>query len=397
VYGFLNTDLPFGLKVGNVVSFLTVMLCGYLFSVLVNRILKRADDRLERGALYHAFFDAAVGPVKWSIFVATLWVAIFAAEAATLDFSELGSNASDAVLQLVDRIASPDERSWFLFTEVPFAIWYLNRLIDNLTLIWTARAAETADTFDDQLVPVVRQGTKLFVYVIGGLTMAQAAGWNVTSLLAGVGIGGAAIALASKDTIANIFGSFVVFVDRPFQVGDWVEIGGQEGTVEEVGLRTTRIRTFANSLITLPNSQLTTSAINNWSRMKKRRLKLTIGVTYDAKAEQMEAVVKALREVLRKDERIMQDFFLVNFNNFGPSSLDIFVYAFTKTTRWDQYMQVREEILLEFMKAVQGLGLSFAFPTQSLHIESFPGAGQGQGQAGMGGGRGPIDPPDLPQ
>lgn len=391
---FLNADLLFGLKVGNVVSFLAVMLLGYVFSAVVNRLIKRADRSLEKGSFYHAFFEAAHGPVKWAIFVATLWVAVFAAKAATTDLSQLGSNTSDAIWQLVTRIASPGERAWFLLTEVPFAIWYLSRLIDKLTLLWSAKAAETADTFDDQLVPVVRQGSKLFIYILGGLTMAQAAGWNVTSLLAGVGIGGAAIALASKDTIANVFGSVVVFVDRPFQVGDWVEISGQEGTVEEVGLRTTRIRTFANSVITLPNSTLTTSAINNWSRMKKRRIKLTIGVTYDSKAEQMEQAVKALREVLRNDDRIMQDFYLVNFNNFGPSSLDIFIYAFTKTTRWDQYMQVREEILIEFMKAIQGLGLSFAFPTQSLHIESLP---QMPGQAGVGGGRGPLEAPDLPQ
>lgn len=372
---FLNADLLFGFKVGNVVTFLVVMGVGYVASVIVNRILKRADDGLEKGSFYHSFFDAAVGPVKWAIFVATMWVAVFAAEAVTTDIKQLGDVTGNAFMALVAKVASPDERNWFLLTEVPFAIWYLNKLIDNLTMIWMAKASETADTFDDQLVPVVRQGSKLFVYVIGGLTMAQALNYNVTSLLAGVGLGGAAIALASKDTIANVFGSFVIFVDRPFQVGDWVEIDGQEGTIEEVGLRTTRIRTFANSLITLPNSTLTTAPINNWSRMKKRRIKLTIGVTYGSTADQIDKAVKALRDVLANDERVMQDFYLVNFNNFGPYSLDIFVYAFTKTTRWDQYMQVRQEILIKFMYAIQELELEFAFPTQTLHVDSFPGAG----------------------
>jgi len=200
----------------------------------------------------------------------------------------------------------------------------------------------------------------------------QNAGGDVGSLLAGFGIGGVAVAMASKDTIANLFGSVVIFIDRPFQIGDWVDIGGQEGTVEEVGLRVTRIRTFANSLITVPNSQLTTTAINNWSRMQKRRIKLTIGLTYDSNADQMEKAVEAIRDVLRSDERIAQDFFLVNFTDFGPSSLDIFVYCFTNTVRWDEYMQVRQEVLLAFMRRIQALGLSFAFPSQSVYVESLP-------------------------
>src|SRR5690606_14458761 len=144
-------------------------------------------------------------------------------------------------------------------------------------------------------------------------------------------------------------GSIVEFVIRPFQVGDWVGIGEDAGKIAEVGLGVTRIRTIANSLITVPNASLTTTANNNWARMRKRRIKLTVGVTYDATPEQLQAGVAAIREVLKSDQRISQDFMLVNFTDFSASSLDIFVYSFTVTTRWDEYMQVREELLLEFM------------------------------------------------
>nr|WP_255216859.1 mechanosensitive ion channel family protein [Pseudenhygromyxa sp. WMMC2535] len=197
-----------------------------------------------------------------------------------------------------------------------------------------------------------------------------------------------------------MFGSIVIFVDRPFQVGDWVEIGEHEGTIEEVGLRVTRIRTFANSLITIPNSTLTTTAINNWSRMQKRRIKLTIGVTYDATPDQLKAAVDGILEALHGDRRIAQDFMLVNFTNFGASSLEIFVYCFTLTTRWDEYMQIREEVLFEFMRRLHDLGLSFAFPSQSLYIESMPpgrpqaawtrctGSGSGRRSSGRGRGAG---------
>ena len=200
----------------------------------------------------------------------------------------------------------------------------------------------------------------------------QNLGYSIGSLLAGLGIGGAALALASKDTVANLFGSIVIFIDRPFQIGDWIEIGSIEGTVEEVGLRTTRIRTFANSLITLPNHTLTTSAIENWSAMQKRRIKLSVGITYGAKPSQISALVEGFRRIIRENDQLRQDFFLVYFRDFGPSALEIFVYCFTKTTVWSEYLEVRQQLLLAFMEEVEAQGLSFAYPTQSIHLESVP-------------------------
>lgn len=335
--------------------FLAAVLGGLLLSWIVKLALAAFASRASADSMRGAVVHALNGPMRWAILVAAVWIGYVIATA------EAGQDDATRFQYQV-----------FLASELPFLMWFCIRLADNWTAIWGERAEATEGTFDDQLVPVVRAIVKLGVVVVGLLLIFQNLGFEVGSLLAGLGIGGAAIALASKDTIANLFGSIVIFVDRPFQVGDWVEIGEQEGTVEEVGLRVTRIRTFANSLITVPNSTLTTTSINNWSRMRKRRVKLTIGVTYDAKPDQLQAAVAAIREVLQSDRRVSQDFMLVNFTNFGASSLDIFVYAFTLTTRWDEYMQIREELLLEFMRRVQDLGLSFAFPSQSVYIESVP-------------------------
>lgn len=332
---------------------------GVAAHAIVNVVLRAVMRRTDRDTMRGAILDALDGPLRWAVLVVALWIS----------FVVLTSHAS-AVLS--DVLSSEREGRLFIVSELPFVMWFGLRLTSNLTRLWRLRAKHTETTFDDQLVPVVRKLAKVTVVIVGSLLIVQNLGGQVGSLLAGLGIGGAALALASKDTIANLFGSIVVFVDRPFQVGDWVEIGQHEGTIEEVGLRVTRIRTFANSLITVPNSSLTTTAINNWSRMRKRRIKLTIGVTYDAKPAQLQAGVVAIREVLRDDERISQDFMLVNFTDFGASSLDIFVYAFTLTTRWDEYMQIREELLLEFMRRFEQLGLSFAFPSQSLYIERMP-------------------------
>ncbi|KIG13366.1 Small-conductance mechanosensitive channel [Enhygromyxa salina] len=361
---FLDTEL-FGtdISVAEIGYVLLAIVVGVVLSSLINLILLRISKRADSSSIRGAVVTSLDGPLRWSIIVASLWIAyvIIAADNAE---GVLRAEATDADARF--------NYGLFLASEMPLLMWFASRLTDRLTALWGTQAKSTDDTFDDQLVPVVKTLSKISILIVGVLVIVQNLGGEVGSVLAGLGIGGAAIALASKDTIANLFGSIVIFIDRPFQIGDWVEIGDQEGTVEAVGLRVTRIRTFANSLITVPNSALTTTAINNWSRMRKRRIKLTLGVTYSATPEQLQEGVKQIREVLEGDTRVSQDFMLVNFTNFGASSLDIFVYAFTTTTRWDEYMQVRQELLLEFMRRFRSVGLSFAFPSQSLYVESLP-------------------------
>jgi len=252
-------------------------------------------------------------------------------------------------------------------------LWFCARLLDRLADYWTEISKKTDSRLDDQIIPIFRSAGKTFIYLVGAVFVLQNMGYSVSSLLAGVGIGGAAVALASKDMLANLFGSVVVFLDKPFTIGDWIEMGETEGTVEEVGLRTTKVRTFANSLVTLPNHTFTTTSINNWSRMKKRRIKMTVGLTYDTPPEKMDLAVEAIREILIADPKIHQEFFLVNFDAFGPYSLDIFVYCFTVTTNWKEFLDAKQEFLLKIMSAVHGLGLSFAFPTQSIQVDKLPG------------------------
>ncbi len=256
---------------------------------------------------------------------------------------------------------------------VALIVWVATRMVDGVTEWWKEKAAQTESKLDDQLVPIVSRSFKVFFYIIGVVLVLQNLGYSVGSLLAGLGIGGLAIAMASKDTVANLFGSLVIFLDKPFQIGDWVEMGDVEGTVEEVGLRTTRIRTFANSLITVPNAMFTTREVNNWSQMQKRRIMMTVGLTYSSSPEKVEQLVGRIREIIESDENIRNDFYLVNFDSFGAYSLDVFVYCFTHTTVWGEFLQAKQELMLQIMRAVEDLGLGFAFPTQSLHLESMPG------------------------
>ncbi len=249
------------------------------------------------------------------------------------------------------------------------ATWLLFRLIDVLSEYVASLTRRTESKLDDQLVPLISKAGKLFIGVVAFVLIVQNMGYSVSGLIAGLGIGGLAVALAAKDMLANFFGSATIFLDRPFQVDDWINTEKVEGVVEEVGFRSTKIRTFAKTLVTVPNSVLAGMAIDNFSAMPKRRVKMTVGVTYDTAAAQMEQAVEAIKKLLREHEGVNQDFFLVSFTDFGPSSLDILVYYFTKTTVWEEYLNVRQEVNLAIMHTLESLGLSIAFPTQTVHLQ----------------------------
>jgi MscS family membrane protein len=188
--------------------------------------------------------------------------------------------------------------------------------------------------------------------------------------MGGLGLGGAALALASKDTVSNFFGSVTVLFDRPFEVGDWIITEGAEGTVEAVGFRSTRIRTFYNSLITLPNSLLTTSVVDNMGRRRFRRIKTTIGVQYDTTPEQLDAFCEGIRELIRRHPYTRKDYYHVYFNDFGTSSLDIMLYCFVACPDWAVELRERHRLLADIMRLANKLNVNFAFPTRTVHLFS---------------------------
>ncbi len=351
-----------------------VLLVAAIAAGLVLRLVLHAlRDRSRRLSARWALLDALDRPAAWGVYVLGIWAAVSA-----FDLPEGGPGAE--IVFNLDKFVTRTLTA----ASVALAVWFGVRLVDNLSAIWAVKAEQTESRFDDQLVPLVRKTGKVFLVVVGGVMIFQELGYSVTSMVAGLGIGGAAFALAAKDTVANLFGAIVIFVDRPFQVGDWVEIGSTEGTVEEIGLRVTQIRTFPNSVITIPNAQLTTTPINNWSRMRKRRIKMTVGVTYDASPDQILEGKAAIEDLIRSDDRFDHDFFLVTFHDFGASSLDYFIYCFTRTTDWKEHLEIREAFLLGIMRRFEAIGLSFAFPSQSLYVEKLPeppGAPRAMGRA----------------
>ncbi len=217
---------------------------------------------------------------------------------------------------------------------------------------------------------------KIVKILIGGLglaSMLQVWGINVTALLASLGLGGLAFALAAKDTAANLFGSFALLADKAIRIGEWIKVGETEGVVEAIGMRTTKIRSFQKSLITVPNQLIANTPIENFSRRGIRRIKINIGLTYDSKQEQILKIVEEIKYMLHNHDGISEkDTLLVNFDSFGDSALNIFIYTFTSTANWERYLHIREDVHLKIMKIVEDNNASFAFPSQSIYIEETP-------------------------
>ncbi len=266
-----------------------------------------------------------------------------------MNFEQLGNN----VIQILFTF----NLAWFCYNMVT--------LIEHWLFHWAKR---TESTLDDHLIPFIRKTLRAFIIILASMFLVQNLGYSISGLLASLGLGGLAVALAAKDSLSNIFGSIMILLDRPFTIGDWVKAGDMEGVVEEIGFRSTRIRTFSKTMITVPNSVLMNMSIDNFSRMPKRRIKLSVGITYDTSPMQMRQAVAAIKQMLREHPAIHQDFFLVNFTDFGTSSLDIMVYCFTTSTVGGEYLDAREDVCLKIMETLEGLGLEIAFPSQTLYL-----------------------------
>jgi MscS family membrane protein len=245
---------------------------------------------------------------------------------------------------------------------------------DLLGLYLKKIASKTENTFDDQLVPLITKILKTFVIVIGFVFVLQRMGTDIKLLLGTLSVGGLALALAAQDTIKNFFGSLMIFMDKPFQAGHWVvSTDGIDGIVEEVGFRSTRIRTFENSVITVPNGKLSDASINNYGLRSFRRFKTHIAVTYDTPPDLLNLFIDGLREIVEKHPKTRKDVYHVYMNDMGSHSLNILFYIFFVTPEWAEELKYRHEIIISIMKLADELGINFAFPTQTLHMENFPG------------------------
>lgn len=314
-----------------------------LFSPLEN-LLKRteteADDYLAK---------TSRAPVAWLTYIVAIYLGV-----RILGLPESTTDTVGVVSRSVGTIVA----AWLVFRVLDVGVHFL----DNYT-------EETEATIDDQLVPVVRRISRILLVIIAGLLIVQQWGYDVSTMIAGLGIGGLGFALAARNMLSNWFGALMIFTDRPFEVGEWVETDFGEGTVEEVGLRSTRIRTYDRERLIIPNSEVASTAITNSSPVDRRHVEEEIGLVYETTHEQLTEVLEGVRDLLERHESVADEDWRVFFVGFGESALNIEISYFNADPDWRAMRQTREKIFLEIFEIVERAGTEFAYPTRSIQLE----------------------------
>ena len=337
-----------------VVQVFVVVLATAVLAFGARRFIARLHATFARTpSVWDESFVEALGPPLRAL----VWIAgiAFAIEI-------IQNEAGAAIFEAVDPI-----RDVGVITAVA---WFAVRFIRIVEVNFIADKEASGETFDRATLDAVVKLLRLSVMITAFLVALQTLGFSISGVLAFGGIGGIAVGFAAKDLLANFFGGLMIYLDRPFAVGDWIRSPDREieGTVERIGWRQTVIRGFDTRPLYIPNSAFANIAVENPSRMRNRRIYETIGVRYED-AEVMGAIVADVEAMLRAHEDIDSDnFLMVNFNAFAPSSLDFFIYCYTRTKAWAEYHGVKQDVLLRIIKIIDGHGAEIAFPTSTVHV-----------------------------
>lgn len=246
------------------------------------------------------------------------------------------------------------------------------RLVSLIRSYMLHVTTQTPNPTDEHLVPIIARIINVLIISAGFVQILGIFYVNVTALIAGLSIGGLAIALAAQETVKNLFGSMMIYADKPFKIGDMITIGSVTGTIEDIGFRSTRIRTLDTSLISIPNGNLMNETINNLGLRKKRRYNTAINIAYHTPPALVENFVEGLREIALTHPEVDKDEIYIHLNNLGPSSMDIIFVVFFNTNEWALELKWKEQIIHSIIELAASLGVQFAYPTTTMHIESMP-------------------------
>ena len=352
-YGIFLSYTIFDIPLANIIaSLLSLLLFLYLRKMFTKLVMKILHPLTKKTKTFYddRVLSALKGPISFSFVI-------------------IGVNLFFSLLFIDNYIIKTTINSMIVYN-IFWTIYELTHALREMVYKFTGKFNPELSHEMGNFILAILRGIILFV---GLGAILQLWGINVAGLVAGLGIGGLAFALAAKDTAANLFGSIALLLDKSIRIGEWIRIDGVEGVVEDIGMRTTKIRTFQKSLITLPNQVIANTHIENFSRRQIRRIKMNIGLTYNTSASQIENIISDIKTMLRNHKGISQDStMLVNFTTFNDSSLDILIYTFTNTANWAKYMNIKEDVNIKIMQIVENNGSSFAFPSQSVYIESIP-------------------------
>lgn len=338
-----------------IVGLIFKQLISKLFSVLLFRIFKRYSG----GVTVQEFHDLLKRP--FSVFLLLI----------------IGFIAFNQLSFPVEWKVGPEEKfgarmiigKMYHFLLIGSITWIFLRLVDFFGLVLIYRASKTESKLDDQLVPFFKDGLKIFLAILSFFfILASVFHVNIVTLIGGLGIGGLAVALAAKETLENLLGSLTIFLDKPFIVGDNVKVGAINGHVEKIGLRSTRIRTLEKSLVTVPNKKMVDAELENVTMRTMWRTKQLLNLIYQTSASDLKKIITELKSYLDSHSKINEGS-IVNFENFGSSSIDVVVIYFVKTSEIEEYLVVKEEINFKMMEIVRNNHSDFAYPTTSVYFE----------------------------
>ena len=335
-----NSILNWAIAVGILIlSFVVVKMLYWIFSNVIRRLTSKTKTNLD-----DVLIDKLEKPLTYLVLILGYWISIH-----YLVFKE----EVELVLENV---------AYFLLVIDVTAI--LSRIVDALITEIIMPISEKSDSsFDNQLIPVIQKGVRSIIWILGIIIGLDNIGFDITAMIAGLGIGGLALALAAQDSVKNIFAGIMIFLDTPFRIKDRIQVDGFDGIVEEVGLRSTRLRTLEGRIVTIPNSRFTDNSVTNVTSQPTLKVKLNLGLTYDTDEVQMQKAIDILEDIVKNQEAITDDY-AAGFNGFGDFSLNIlFIYYVKPDSHWlDTQTLVNKEILRRFNKE----GLEFAFPTQTI-------------------------------
>lgn len=275
----------------------------------------------------------------------------------------LGSDLKDSVSQSLRSGSSHMIKAVIIIT----VCWIFSRLTSKIDHLIAEFKVLFQIELNHLVAPFVSKMLNILVWAIGMLMIASEFQFDVTGFVASLGLTGLAVALAGKSMLGNLFGGFAIIGDKTFDIGDWIVADGIEGTVENISMWSTKIRTFDKGLVTVPNEMLAGSKILNYSRRDQRRVSFNLGITYDTPRDKVTSVVENIRQMLLDHSKVANDLIIVNFESFGDSALDIKIYYFTMTSAWLEYLDIREDVNLKIMEILERDGVEVAFPSMTVY------------------------------
>ncbi len=338
--------LPIGKFITATLLFLFFLLLRRLFAFFVIKVIKRFVDKTEN-TIDDKSIKILLGPISFIFII-------------------IGFNAFLYMLNIHTPLTQKLSKTLVVFD----IFWFLYYLIDLFKHAFSLFTKQYSQALSQEISKFLARIVKLVIISVGVMSLLQVWSINVSGFVASLGLGGLAFALAAKDAAANIFGSIAIIADKAISVGEWIKVDGVEGVVMDIGMRTTKIKSFENAIITMPNQIIANTKIINYSRRKERRIKARIGLTYNTTNKQMQQILTDIKAMLQAHEGVAQNStMIVNFERFDDSSLTIFLYFFANTANWVKYLDIKEELNLNIIRIVEDNGASFAFPTQTIYIE----------------------------